>query len=123
LQALFFIPKFVFNLNQTMTKLFRKIFGSADPILKEALKSGAFLVDVRTKTEFDAGSAKNAVNIPLSDLMEELEQFNNKQQIVVFCHSGVRSCYARQLLMENGFQSVINGGGLQKVLNAIKENG
>ncbi|WP_042005894.1 rhodanese-like domain-containing protein, partial [Capnocytophaga canis] len=49
-----------------MFGFFRNIFGSADNSqLKEAIKEGVFLVDVRTPAEFSAGSVQGAVNIPL----------------------------------------------------------
>ena len=46
--------------------LFSAIFGKTDNSqLSEAIKDGAFLVDVRTPDEFSAGSVKGAINIPL----------------------------------------------------------
>ena len=58
--------------------------------LKTVLQENAFLVDVRTPQEFSSGSAKNAINIPLSSIGNELDKFKNKQNIVVFCSSGNR---------------------------------
>ncbi len=53
--------------------------------------NGTFLVDVRTPGEFEGGSAKGAVNIPLDSIMNELDQFEGKENIDVFCRSGNRS--------------------------------
>lgn len=89
--------------------------------LKEALKSGAFLVDVRTPAEFSAGTVKGAVNIPLSQLPNQLSQFKGKKRIVVFCRSGSRSGQAKRLLERHGFPHVINGGRWQNVNQAINE--
>ena len=38
----------------------------------------AYLVDVRSEKEFDAGSAAHAVNIPLENIEKELSQFQGK---------------------------------------------
>lgn len=77
--------------------------------------NGTFLVDVRTPGEFEDGSAKGAVNIPLDRIMNELEQFKGKENIVVFCRSGNRSGQAKYILEQNGFKNVINGGTWQEV--------
>lgn len=76
---------------------------------------GTFLVDVRTPGEFEEGSAKDAVNIPLDQVMNELKQFNGKENIVVFCRSGNRSGQAKYILEQNGFKNVYNGGTWQDV--------
>lgn len=76
---------------------------------------GTFLVDVRTPGEFEEGSVIGAVNIPLDQVMNELEQFNGKENIVVFCRSGNRSGQAKYILEQNGFKNVYNGGTWQDV--------
>ncbi len=78
--------------------------------------NGTFLVDVRTPGEFEGGSAKGAVNIPLDSIMNELDQFEGKENIVVFCRSGNRSGQAKYILEQNGFKNVINGGTWQDVI-------
>ena len=84
--------------------------------LKTVLQENAFLVDVRTPQEFSSGSAKNAVNIPLSSIGNELDKFKNKQNIVVFCRSGNRSSQAKKILEQNGFQNVTDGVTWKNVL-------
>ena len=84
--------------------------------LKTVLQENAFLVDVRTPQEFSSGSAKNAVNIPLSSIGNELDKFKNKQNIVVFCRSGNRSSQAKKILEQNGFQNVTDGGTWKNAL-------
>ncbi|MDE1191844.1 MAG: rhodanese-like domain-containing protein [Arachidicoccus sp.] len=89
--------------------------------LKEAVKNGAFLVDVHTPAEFSAGSVKGAVNIPLDKVPSQLSKFKNKKSIVVFCRSGSRSSQAKSTLEQNGFQNVINGGTWQNVNELTKQ--
>lgn len=83
--------------------------------LAQAIKNGAFLVDVRTPDEFSGGSVVDAVNIPLNELEDRLEEFEDKEIIVVFCRSGARSETARQVLESSGFNHVLNGGSWQNV--------
>ncbi len=88
--------------------------------LAQAIAEGAFLVDVRTPSEFKSGSAKGAVNIPLDSLQANLQRFKGKNKIVVFCRSGNRSAQAKAFLERNGFQNVINGGSWQNVAQYTK---
>jgi len=68
--------------------------------LQDAINSKtAFLVDVRTPSEFAGGSAKGAVNIPLDRLSAEIAQFKGKDTIVV-----------SHILQQNGIFNVMNGG-------------
>lgn len=95
---------------------FSTLFGKTDnKQLNEAIKEGAFLVDVRTPAEFSSGSVKNAVNIPLDKLLIEKAKFKGKNSIVVFCRSGIRSKQAKNILEQNGFQNIINGGTWKNV--------
>ncbi|MNU66248.1 Thiosulfate sulfurtransferase PspE precursor [compost metagenome] len=102
-----------------MFGVFKNLFAGNDQQLTEAIKNGAYLVDVRTPGEFSSGSVKGAVNIPLDKIAGQLAKLNDKQQIVVFCKSGGRSNQAKSILERNGFQNVINGGTWQQV-NRIK---
>ena len=89
--------------------------------LKKALSEGAFLVDVRTPAEFAAGSVEGAVNIPVDQVQNQLDQFKEKENIVVFCRSGGRSASAKNILEQNGINDVINGLTWQNVNQNLKE--
>lgn len=101
---------------------FSALFGNTDNNqLTEAIKDGAYLVDVRTPSEFADGSVKGAVNIPLDKVPTELSKFKGKENIVVFCRSGNRSGQAKSILEQNGIQNVINGGTWQNVNQVINQ--
>lgn len=85
--------------------------------LKQLINSGALLVDVRSPGEFAGGSAKGAINIPLDQVTQRINEFNGKDQIVVFCRSGNRSGQAQSILEKNGFTNVTNGGTWDTVAN------
>ncbi len=99
---------------------FSALFGNRDHTqLTRAIEEGAFLVDVRTPSEFASASLKGSVNIPLDSLLNQLTKFKSKKNIVVFCRSGNRSRQAKIILEQNGFTNVVDGGTLQNVNQAI----
>jgi len=78
-----------------------------------------FLVDVRTPAEFAQGSVRGAVNIPLNELPQRMAEFQEKENIVVFCRSGARSAQAKAFLDSKGVNNVENGGSWQMVNNKL----
>ena len=106
-----------------MLGIFKNLFGQKDNTeLKEVLADNAYLVDVRTPSEFASGSVKGAVNIPLDKIPGQLSKFKGKKNIVVFCRSGNRSSQAKSILEKNGFKNVVNGGTWQNVNSLISNN-
>ncbi len=88
---------------------------------EEAIKNpNATLVDVREPYELETeGFVEGAINIPLGEVPERLEEFKSFQKpLVVFCRSGNRSGSAAQFLEQNGLEEVVNGGGFNEV-NAV----
>jgi phage shock protein E len=79
-----------------------------------------FLVDVREPAEFANGSVKGAINIPLGQINNRLENLKGKENIVVFCASGIWSGRAKNILEQNGHKNVINGGAWNSLANTIK---
>jgi len=104
-----------------MFNLIKNLFGGADNSKLEAtVKDGAFLVDVRSPSEFSGGHVKGSVNIPLDKVSSQLNEFKGKENIVVFCRSGARSGQAKSILEQNGFKNVVNGGTWQNVNQLLK---
>lgn len=89
--------------------------------VEKMIREGAFLVDVRSPMEFDEGTAKGAINIPLEDLEDRLADFEGKKNIVLFCRSGGRSAYAESVLNRNGINDTVNGGVWQYVDRIVRE--
>jgi rhodanese-related sulfurtransferase len=103
-----------------MIDFIKNVFRKSDDNLKSLIQNGAFLVDVRTPAEFASGSASGAVNIPLDNLLQQISQFKDKNNIVVFCRSGNRSGMAKKILENQGFKNVTNGGAWQNVASLTK---
>lgn len=86
--------------------------------LKDKAKT---LVDVRTPEEFAGQHAPGAINIPLDQISNRIDEFKDMPRpIVAYCRSGARSGMATSILMQSGIQEVINGGGLTDVLQQLK---
>ncbi|HEV8507396.1 MAG TPA: rhodanese-like domain-containing protein [Chitinophagaceae bacterium] len=95
-----------------MIEMIRKIFGvgrKAD--LKELVNSGAQIIDVRTREEYQRGHLTGSVNIPLQSLSHHLSKIRKDKPVITCCASGMRSASAKTYLQSHGFSQVYNGGG------------
>ena len=73
------------------------------------------IVDVRTPGEFTGGHLTNAVNIPLNEIPEKLDELRKMiQPLILCCASGGRSGQAAAFLKQHGFDC-INGGSWMDV--------
>ena len=93
--------------------------GTSGNDLLQALENDAYIVDVRSKSEFSSGSVAGAVNIPLDTLTVHIQKFKDKKHIVVCCRSGARSGQAKSILEQKGIKNVVNGGAWQNVQKAL----
>ena len=72
---------------------------------------GAMLIDVRGRSEWDAGHIPRARHIPLGYLADRTRDLPRATPIVVQCQSGARSAIAASVLEANGFTAVANLAG------------
>ena len=79
------------------------------------------IVDVRTIPEFDGGSVAKAINIPLDQVSERVEELKAMQPMVMCCAAGVRSGQAVNYLNQMGLKEVYNGGSWQQVHQTLKK--
>lgn len=86
-------------------------------IMKGNREENVFL-DVRSKEEFQEENIPGVVNIPLSELEENIKQIEPYQNIFVHCAAGGRSQTACSILEKHGFKNVYNVEG---GINAWKE--
>ena len=71
------------------------------------------VIDVRTPEEFSEGHYPNAINIPLDQVAQRINEFKEMPKpIVAYCRTGNRSGNAVSILKQNGINDAINGGGL-----------
>ncbi len=105
-----------------MFRMLKNIISSSrSSATEDLIKEGAFLVDVRSPSEFAGGHVQGSINIPLDQVHNQLAQFERKQDIIVFCRSGNRSSQAKTILERNGYTNVINGGTWQAINALVKK--
>ncbi len=61
------------------------------------------IIDVRSAAEFDLEHAEGAINIPLQDIANKVEEISKIEgEIILCCASGNRSGMAQQILEAKG---------------------
>ena len=73
---------------------------------------GAVWVDVRTADEYECGSFEDSVNIPLSNLRDEMFELVFNTKFIICCDTGRRSESAGFLLGHKGFDVYVLEGGI-----------
>jgi molybdopterin/thiamine biosynthesis adenylyltransferase/rhodanese-related sulfurtransferase len=66
------------------------------------------LIDVREQWENEAAQIKGARLIPLDELQTRLDEIPREGDIILHCHSGMRSQHAALVLQQAGFTNVYN---------------
>lgn len=75
---------------------------------KVVLEKGAGnvnIVDVRTPEKFASGHIEGAINIPLSQLEDNLEQLDKEKHYYVICQAERFSRQGTEILNNNGFEA------------------
>ncbi|MCR4341294.1 MAG: MBL fold metallo-hydrolase [Gemmatimonadaceae bacterium] len=73
------------------------------------MKTGAVnVIDVRARSEWDAGHIPGVPNIPLGRLPERLAEIPADRPVVLQCQTGARSAIAASLLQARGVKDVVN---------------
>jgi adenylyltransferase/sulfurtransferase len=81
--------------------------------LNELLGSGqkVTLLDVRSPEEWQINRLPNAKHIPLDDLPKRMNELDTADEMVVYCHHGMRSAKAIGFLQKMGFSKLKNLAG------------
>ena len=70
------------------------------------------LLDVREPMEFKINRLPNSVLIPFGNLPDRLAEIDSTRDVVVYCHYGIRSVRAVELLRAAGFRTRNLQGGI-----------
>ena len=96
------------------------LFGFGNGIIREALRKGAIIIDVRTAYEFDQGKVPGSINIPVDRILTNTVRIKDFRKPIVFCSaSGTGSASAARLLKQTGLKEVYDGGSWQRVLKIL----
>ena len=81
---------------------------------------GATVIDVRTPAEFDSGHLAGATNIDVqaADFHERVGELDREGTYVLYCRSGARAGAAAEMMLDMGFEDVVNAGGFDTLASA-----
>jgi len=92
-----------------------EIFGGGAPI-RQALREGGVIIDLRTPYEYDQGHIPHAINIPVDRIKANIGRIRSLNKPVILCCGTGSHCWeAATLLREAGITRVHNGGGWQSL--------
>jgi rhodanese-related sulfurtransferase/thiol-disulfide isomerase/thioredoxin len=69
------------------------------------------ILDCRTAQEYELEHLETAINIPVQELPDRINEIEKNNVILVYCKSGVRSTQASQILYDNGCLQIYNMEG------------
>ena len=102
-----------------MLSFFKKLFKPSVDYSK-LVEQGAVIIDVRTKSEYQAGHIEGSKNIPLDIIKTEAARLKKlNKPIVTVCRSGNRSGMAKSILASAGIE-VYNGGAWTSLKRQIQ---
>jgi rhodanese-related sulfurtransferase len=91
--------------------------------VRQLLRQGALVVDVRSPAEFEAGHVTGAVNLPLRTLGDDLPRRvpDRNQVLLLYCLSGVRSGIATRRSQAMGYSHAFNLGSYRRARRIADE--
>lgn len=94
-------------MNRRMTQGIKEV---APAEAYEKIKHGAVLLDVRERQELEeeAYDVENLLHIPLSEFVNRINEIPRNKEVIIGCHSGIRSFQVTTYLTEQGYNNVIN---------------
>ena len=103
---------------------------SADNILKGLVKpayfedlKGAVVIDVRPNMIYKMGTIDGAINIPIAEIRERLDEIPRDKKVILSCNTGYTSYCASRILAQKGFNNVYSFmGGYELYKELVKEN-
>jgi NADPH-dependent 2,4-dienoyl-CoA reductase/sulfur reductase-like enzyme/rhodanese-related sulfurtransferase len=75
--------------------------------------SRAFMLDVRSPSEYRQDHIEDAVNIPLDELRDRMDEVPKDQEVWAYCAVGQRSYYAARALSQYGYDIKNLSGGFK----------
>jgi NADPH-dependent 2,4-dienoyl-CoA reductase/sulfur reductase-like enzyme/rhodanese-related sulfurtransferase len=90
-----------------------------DILADDGKREKYYIVDVRTPEEFESSHLEGALNFPLDELREVVDEVPRSRPIIVHCKSGFRAHLALRILQEKGFRDVRNLTGGYMMVEAL----
>lgn len=84
---------------------------SADDLARRMAHDEVTVLDIRGRSEWEAGHLPGVENIPLGYLADRIASLPALKPVVVHCESGSRSAIAASILQAGGMKAVLNYSG------------
>lgn len=86
---------------------------NADNIIKGLVKPAYFedlanstIIDVRPNQVYKSGTIEGAINIPINELRNRLDEIPKNKKVILSCNTGYTSYLASRILIQNGFNNI-----------------
>lgn len=76
-------------------------------------------VDVRDPEELAIGMIEGALNIPLGEIRQRMNEIPRSKRVVIYCQVGKRGYVATRILKQNGFDVINLSGGFKTYSHAV----
>jgi len=97
------------------------ILGIGNGKIKEALRRGGTVIDIRTASEFDQGKVRGSINIPTDRISINLQRIRQMSRPIIICsNSDSESEKIIGFLKANGIKEIYNGGPWTRVLKIAR---
>ncbi|HUW98166.1 MAG TPA: rhodanese-like domain-containing protein [Acidiferrobacter sp.] len=78
------------------------------------------LLDVREPWERNLCSLPNSLHAPMQQIPATIASLDPEKEVIVYCHTGIRSFHVGKFLEHNGFKNVANlAGGIARWAQAV----
>ncbi len=93
-----------------------------DPLSFYRNKDEYYILDVRARNDYRKFHFKNAINVPFSELRNNLDKLDKSKMIYVICYTGVSSYNSCRILMNHGFKctNVLGGHTYLSLMNLMR---
>jgi rhodanese-related sulfurtransferase len=86
-------------------------------------KNGSRLIDVREEWEYKIAHIDGSELMPLSNFMSHINELDKEDELIFYCHTGVRSANVCNYLANQGFKNLINlKGGIEAWSNEVDQS-
>ncbi|MAA80503.1 MAG: hypothetical protein CL916_14700 [Deltaproteobacteria bacterium] len=89
----------------------------------ELMKQGHILIDVRTRSEYEAHHSPDAIHIPIEELSAKISSLPQKSKLIFICQAGERAVAAAELLRSVGSTEVFVVAGGMTNWNGPQQHG
>src|SRR4030095_8792619 len=97
------------------------ILGIGNGKIKDALRRGVVIIDIRTAAEFDRGKVQDSINIPIDRININIKRIVQMNRPLIICsNSDSENERVIDVLKANGVKESYNGGSWTKLSRMMR---